>query len=269
MNEFDSCSSLRNCPTGVVEVWYVDTNRLDLANIIDTYWQIITPEERAAVERFRLQHLRVEALVARALQRWVLSQYAPVRPAQWRFAKGPFGRPYVKVPAVPCPSFNLSHSRGMVVCAVSSSKSVGVDVEDVTSDLDIMDLAKRYFAPPEANDVIRQPPEFMSDRFFRYWTLKEAYVKATGFGLSLLLDSFAIELNDSVPPRISFYGRRCRGTWRFAELSFPGRYHVSIAADSDSEHFQVIAREVVPFSKALSTTIECCSNNLWFAVSNG
>jgi 4'-phosphopantetheinyl transferase len=267
MNQAVACSSLRELLPGQVDIWYVYQNRVDIASLVDAYWQIITPEERNDVQRFRFDHLRVEALVARTLQRWVLSQYAPVKPSEWRFGKGPYGKPFVEAPVATCPSFNLSHSGGMIVCAVSWAASVGVDVEDVTRDLAIPDLARRFFAPPEADDVTRQPATMMRDRFYRYWTLKEAYVKATGLGISQPFDSFAFELQRGLPPMISFRDGGTPDAWRFAEISFPGRYHVSIAVDLRAHEFCAIAREVVPFSEIAPTTLECCCSNQWFAVS--
>ena len=90
--------------------------------------------------------------------------------------------------------FNLSHSRKMVACAISD-REVGVDVEynDPTIDLNI---AKNYFFNTEYENIKKS--DNPTNEFFRYWVLKESYMKYTGLGFNLELDSFEIEMNKEI-----------------------------------------------------------------------
>src|SRR5690606_33310169 len=91
--------------------------------------------------------------------------------------------------------FNLSHTDGLIACAVSRGREVGVDVEWLDRRGGDIDVADRFFSRYEVQALYAQPPERRRDRFFRYWTLKESYIKARGMGLALPLDRFSFELD--------------------------------------------------------------------------
>ncbi len=93
--------------------------------------------------------------------------------------------------------FNLSHSKEMVLCGISDME-IGADIEynDPTIDLDI---AKHYFFNSEYKSIINSPNP--SDEFFKYWVLKESYMKYTGLGMNLNLDSFEILIEDDIKLR--------------------------------------------------------------------
>ena len=104
-------------------------------------------------------------------------------PEDAAFAKTVLGKPYLK--DWPGVQFNLSHSGGWGVCAVSAAP-VGVDVE-LCRPLK-QEVAKRFFTATEQGFLARRPPE----EFFRLWTRKESFTKALGKGLTLPLDSFSV-----------------------------------------------------------------------------
>jgi 4'-phosphopantetheinyl transferase len=113
-------------------------------------------------------------------------------------------------------------------------------------------LADRYFAPAEAADIAGLPRVQQRDRFLRYWTLKEAYIKATGRGLSQALDAFAFELLPEHAPQIHFADGSSSAGWRFAEVACSSKHLVSVAVEWDEPAggpLRVIGREVVPFAE--------------------
>jgi 4'-phosphopantetheinyl transferase len=122
-------------------------------------------------------------------------------PADWRFATGEFGKPYLADPPVGRDvRFNLSHSRSRVAVALALGAEVGVDVEalDRAERFD-SGIADAYFAPDEAAALRAIDDEALRrEQFLRLWTLKEAWIKATGRGLSQPLDAFSID-----PDRLS------------------------------------------------------------------
>jgi 4'-phosphopantetheinyl transferase len=165
---------------------------------------LLTPPEAERLARLRVPAVRRELLASRTFVRHVLSRYAPVRPADWRFVLGSHGRPeIVPTPGVPPLRFNLSHTRGMLAMAVALGHDVGVDVEGTTRDVGDARLARRFFAGSEADDVSARDGDDRRERFFAYWTLKEAYIKARGLGLAIPLDQFWFHLEPE-PPRIGF-----------------------------------------------------------------
>jgi 4'-phosphopantetheinyl transferase len=116
---------------------------------------------------------------------------------------------------------NLSHTPGLVACAETGIGDVGVDVEEVRAAP--LDVADRFFSPPEIEALGMTPAHEQSDAFYTLWTLKESFVKARGDGLSMPLDSFAVGLR---PPRLMRYGaiRDDASRWHFTCLS-PTKTH--------------------------------------------
>jgi 4'-phosphopantetheinyl transferase len=96
--------------------------------------------------------------------------------------------------------FNLSHSGDTCVIAISTRAPVGVDIEAVRDRSNLERLVSARFAPSEAHGVLRHEGEERRRAFYRVWTRKEAYLKATGLGLSAPLESFAVAADD--PPAL-------------------------------------------------------------------
>jgi len=90
--------------------------------------------------------------------------------------------------------FNVSHSAGLMLAAVTRNREVGIDVERVRPDVDWRELAGRFFAPAEVAALDARPPDDQLRAFFACWTRKEAYVKALGLGMSLPLDQFSVSV---------------------------------------------------------------------------
>jgi len=190
-----------------VHVWYVMTDRLTDERLLSTYDGLMDPAERERNSRFVFASGRHEHLVTRALIRTTLSRYHPtVDPRAWQFTTNAFGRPELAGPLCePRLRFNLSHTDGMIVCLVAVDREVGIDVENVTHrQVDGVEIADHYFSTTEVADLRVLPRSEQRDRFFDYWTLKEAYIKARGLGLQLPLDQFSFHLGDDGPIRISF-----------------------------------------------------------------
>jgi 4'-phosphopantetheinyl transferase len=166
---------------------------------------LLDDEERAVHARFLVEPPRRLYLAAHALVRLTLSRYAEVEPRAWRFARNAYGRPHVAGPmAGRGLHFNLSHTTGLVALAVAATEDVGIDVENTARTLDHDRLAPSVFAPAELAALRRiADPVARRTRFFVLWTLKEAYIKARGMGLSLPLDGFSFDL-DGPEPTIAF-----------------------------------------------------------------
>jgi 4'-phosphopantetheinyl transferase len=175
---------------GAVHLWYTLSDDIAPPAALDSYLGLLSQEEHARHARFLNERARHEYLITRALCRTVLSRYADVAPADWRFQVNPWGRPEIALPAAGHLRFNLSNTRGLVVCAVALEGDIGVDVEAVDRAGGLLEIADRFMAAPESAAIRALPPDSQAHRFFIYWTLKEAYIKARGMGLSIPLDKF-------------------------------------------------------------------------------
>jgi 4'-phosphopantetheinyl transferase len=172
--------------------------------LLESWQELLSPDERARGARYAFERNRHEHLVAHALKRRALSRFAPeVDPRDWRFVAGDHGKPSVAAPETRL-RFNLSHTEGLVACLVALDAEVGVDVEQTARRSDTVGIADRFFAAPEVEALRALPEAEQRGRFFEYWTLKEAYIKARGLGLALPLGGFWFALAPPAPPAIGF-----------------------------------------------------------------
>lgn len=180
-------------PIDEVHLWCAHPSELNRDDVYDVARHLITSEEAQRLERFCFARDRQTYLASRVLVRTVLSRYEPLAPAAWRFTVGQYGRPEI-VHDQPALRFNLSHTNGLVVCAVARDLAVGVDVEHIgrPAPLEVVD---HCFAPTEIAALRALPDAEQQRRFFDYWTLKESYIKARGLSLALPLDRFAFTLS--------------------------------------------------------------------------
>ncbi|HEV7217131.1 MAG TPA: 4'-phosphopantetheinyl transferase superfamily protein, partial [Chloroflexota bacterium] len=95
--------------------------------------------------------------------------------------------------------FNLSHTDGLALLAVTRERELGIDVERVRKGIAREGIAERFFTTTEVADLRALPADSQDDAFFACWTRKEAYVKARGEGLSIPLDQFAVSLLPGEP----------------------------------------------------------------------
>lgn len=169
-----------------IHVWLAATDAPDAAARLDDYAAMLDTDELARCHRFRFERDRRLYLVAHALVRRALSHYAHADPSDWRFARGAHGRPEIAAPVLPvCLRFNLSHTRGLAACVVTLDQDCGIDVESVGARRNMPAIAARMFAAPEQRDLQSlQGRAGYAERFFTYWTLREAWCKARGTGLA-------------------------------------------------------------------------------------
>lgn len=238
---------------GEAHLWYVFHERVQDPALLEAYHRLMTPEEAERQARFYFPKGRHEHLCARALVRTTLSKYAPVDPREWRFLKGEHGKPEIAAPAgLPPIRFNLSHTEGLIACLVTLEREVGVDVEFVDRPSSTVEVADRFFSPSEVRALRARPAEEQRSRFFDYWTLKEAYIKARGMGLALPLDQFSFHLEDLPEIRISFDPRLVDDaeSWQF-QLWNPSAEHRMAAAIRRGRGAAPVAievRETVPLA---------------------
>jgi len=231
---------------------HVDLLQPDNANAVaqlEVYRGLLSDDEHERMARLVFDRDRRRFLLTRALVRTMLSRYAAIPPAEWRFIANVHGRPEIldRPAGVPDLRFNISHTEGLIACAVTIGREVGIDVEHVSRRL-THDVAGRFFAPREVSDLHRLPDEEQARVFFDYWTLKEAYIKARGFGLALPLGDFAFTLHPPDPPRISFEPALDDDpeTWQFVQDWPTPQHRLGLAVRREGGDLPVRIREVVP-----------------------
>jgi len=264
---------------GEAHLWLTRVASDKDSSLLSSWRDLLSEEEKERHGTFLLEEARRQYITAWALARTSLSRYADIEPLAWRFQRGKHGRPEIIPPggvaaygeneasaaadtppaasmpaaAVPRLRFNLSHSGGLVACLVTLGVDVGVDVESTQRNLDMTRLADRFFSPEEANDVRALTGAERLERFFAYWTLKEAYLKARGRGLSIPLRQVSFRLAQDATIGVHFDTtlEDREDDWQF-EVLRPLRNHLLAAAirrgrvPDNRRDLPIVVRNVVP-----------------------
>lgn len=186
---------------GEIHLWQVFHERDPHPALREEYGALLSAEERAREARFHFEPDRYRYRVTRALVRRALGGYLGIDPRACQFTDNGHGRPSIANPPGEDASlrFNLSHTRDLIVLAVTRGREIGVDVERMRGNLHTLDLAANYFADFESQHVAAAAASERDDLFYQFWTLKESYIKARGLGLSIPLGKFGFRLNAAGP----------------------------------------------------------------------
>jgi 4'-phosphopantetheinyl transferase len=183
-----------------IHVWLVKPDVITESALLRQYWQLIDAEESARIKRLRRRQQQHNSLLSRVLVRYVLSQYEGLQEQQWRFVSTAQGKPVAVYPAGYHGrqlQFNISHTQGLIVCAVSVTQAIGCDVETTKRQNNWQGIAQHYFSDDEQAHLFSLPKVRQRQRFFDLWTLKESVVKASGLGLAIGLDSFTMVIGEA------------------------------------------------------------------------
>lgn len=216
-----------------VALWWIFLDR-----IADSDWEtleaVISDEEHIRSERFHFDRDRQVYIAAHATCRGLLSYCLGGDPRSWRFSVEDHGKPELISPADgPRMRVNISHTRGLAAVALTVDHDIGVDVEWLQRNAETDKLAKRVFAARECRTLAAVPQARKLETFLSFWTLKEAYVKAIGKGLSQPLDAFSFDLDTL---RIDFEDRLADdpAKWHFERYA-PGPEHLMALAINHPE----------------------------------
>jgi len=214
--------------------------------------RMLDDPERERASRFRFERDRNAYIAAHALLRGMLSGLVRRHPGDWRFAAGHHGKPYLVAEAgIPPLRFNISHTRGLVAVAITIENEVGLDVETLDPGRLTLDLASRFFSATEVDYLRRLPAAQQPEALFAFWTLKEAYIKAVGRGLSVPLDAFSFVLE---PLAISFSPRLPDdpANWLFRRLTPSPLHALALALRHAEPHLVRVNAQPAPLDALLA-----------------
>jgi 4'-phosphopantetheinyl transferase len=217
-----------------VHVWCLSTaEREGETSVADV--SRLSPAERARHDHLAFAHSRRDFAAAHALLRTALSRYADCPPEAWSFVAGDREKPRLSdvSRAIAPLSFNLSHTRGLVACAVAAAGEVGIDVESADRPAEPGDLAARFFSPDEVEHLQACALAEQRVRFTELWTLKEAFLKALGVGLAMPLGAMFFDLRDSGSIRFTPPPDVAPARWHFAVFAATERHFMSVAVRRD------------------------------------
>ena len=196
MSNQASIAPLRLPEDGAVDVWVIDLRASDQA--LRATNGLLSQDEIERAQRFRFPEDRRRFVIARATVRQILGRYVQQTPQSILFEYGDYGKPRLASPTADL-RFNTSRSAERALIACTLSRDIGVDIEWIGRELEIDDLAQRFFTAAENIQLQKFPPAERHSAFLRCWTCKEAFVKAVGKGLSLGLDQFDVSAGIGEP----------------------------------------------------------------------
>ncbi len=164
--------------TDEVHIW-----RFSTASLSPALADLLTNAERQQAASLRLDSVRMQYSASRACLRHVLSLYTGLTPSDLAFSTNDCGKPALI--GICSPSFNLSHSHGLGLMALTSGTSVGVDIEHSRRPDRLAGIAARIFSSSELSGWQSLPPDAQPAAFYRLWTIKEAVLKGAGCGFSV------------------------------------------------------------------------------------
>lgn len=217
----------------IIIIRHVQPSQISDQTQLDEFESWLDSAEMQRLQRLRKTPNRQRFLVSHALMRQTLAEQAGCHPWEVEFMLTQHGKPAVRAPATLTHiGFNLTHSHDMAAIALCRTGPVGIDLEYLNRTRPSTDLARRYFTLAEYQDIIDQPALEQHIRLLTYWTLKEAYIKAEGWGLSIGLDSFEFELaaDGIIKLRILDPSASPSRNWQFQLLNLGKTYLGALAA---------------------------------------
>jgi len=207
-------------------VWTADPATID-------FHDILSPDERERMQRFLFERDRLSYMAAHGLARLALSTFAPVTPEAWDFQYGANGKPEIAGSTL---RFNISHTHGLVACVITMAIDCGIDVERLDRPTDFHSLAERVLSPDERAALIAVPEAAQPERFFSCWTLKEAYVKARGCGISIPLEQCSFE------PRVTLLDDD-PDDWQFERWAPTAQHVLAVALRSGGRRRRIVRHQ--------------------------
>jgi 4'-phosphopantetheinyl transferase len=221
--------------SGEIHIWRAEPNSSSLP--LDQYHRLLSPEERRRAERYHFDGDRNRFIFRRGVLRTILGLYTKTPPAELFFNFSRRGKPELadgvgtdKI------KFNLSFSNGLALFSFARDQEIGIDIEYIRQVPEIEEISLRFFATFE-NYALRALPETRrKDAFFSIWTRKEAFIKATGDGMSCPLNKFCVSLAPGGPYHLlSIEGKPEESSlWSIIPFAPAARYAAALAVRSRS-----------------------------------
>ena len=239
-------SRVASLVTNDVHIWLVNVADISQPQLLRLQ-TLLSEQELKRNGEYQFDRHRQRDTICRALLRLVLSHYLGQTTASLQFEYNQYGKPRLPDPQSNL-QFNLSHSGDYIACAVTLGSSIGIDVENKQRKNNVMEIAAHYFSKIEMTDLLTYPVCEQPPKFFEYWTLKEAYIKARGLGLAIPLNQFSFLLRQKNAISITFGDAivDSADNWKFFQWSIGAQYHLALAVQQTEAVANVYVYTEIP-----------------------
>jgi len=246
-------------------VWVIRPEVVRDAMTLDAAISLLSKQERAQCQRFRFAEDSHHYLVSHALVRNLLSKYIDLPPERWLFEKSEKGKPEIANTDVPSIRFNLSHTKGLAACIVTASCDCGIDVEKIYARHNPIGVAKRMFSDAEYKAMLGLHGREQLEFFFTRWTLREAYVKARGIGISFPTRKLNFNIESSSDIHIEFQPdiKDSSENWQLGLLPLTAEHITAVAIRRDDDRDKKIVTHFVEDDLVSYTDTSLPSDQGW------
>ena len=195
-------SRLIRTEPGSIDLWLLLC--ADYLNRQPALTHCLSAQENQRAQRKKVPAKQFEYILGQAALRCLLAHSLEIPPAEVSYIRGPKGKPALD-PAHQRPElhFNISHSTGIILVALSTAGEIGIDIEGINAHTSIDLVSRRAFSQSETRELQTQPQAQRRPRFFQLWTCKEAVVKCTGDGIHSGMNQFTVQFSGPDQARIS------------------------------------------------------------------
>jgi len=218
----------------VAHVWLIDLSNEILVN---QCFKLLSDDEKKRAVRFYFEKDRKHFIIARGVLRQILGLYLSEKPNTLQFKYGKNGKPFLPKNTL---QFNLSHAGEIALIGLTENNIIGIDVEVINPKVEVEQVAQHFFAKGEIDSLMSLPKSKRHEAFFNCWTRKEAFIKATGDGLSFPLDQFEVTLksNEKTELLVTHFDEKEREKWSLFDLEMKERYKAALAVRGKIEEIK-------------------------------
>lgn len=234
-------NSLGGLTSDALHVWRILLRQSE--DVVHTLQEYLSMDEARRADRYRRERDRTRYVVAHGSLRELLADYTSQTPRNISFGHTATGKPFlIDDQGERRLRFNLSHAGEWAIVALAASMEVGIDIEQIDSDVSVEAVAERFFSLSEFEALREVPSEQRTGAFFTAWTRKEAYVKARGEGIADRLRHFSVSiapeqipilLTDSIDAHAALH-------WKIYDLDIAPGYAAAIAAEGATHRLRTM-----------------------------
>ena len=215
-----------------IDIWLCELKKL--SNNIDVYYSILSKDEQERAEKLKTEDKRQQYIITRGNLRKCLGLLTESDPAVFKFKYLKHGKPVLEDSTLYTDiTFNVSHSNDVALVAISRKQNIGIDVEKINYEADHQALVTRFFSKAEQAEFNNYSESIKAKAFYACWTRKEAFIKATGDGVTYGLDTFDITVDPEVQqPKITLH-KPSTQSWSALSLPINDDYMACLVHDTD------------------------------------
>jgi 4'-phosphopantetheinyl transferase len=217
-----------------VHIWLAEPGSIKSQEEITRLALLLDSEEQKKYHTIQSASARHSYLIAHALVRLSLSRYARIEPGEWQFRTNQFGQP--RIAGNTSLRFSLTRTNGLVACAITKIAAIGIDVESTARIKNLQGVSRHALTPRETEYISSIESPAQHQLFIGIWTLKEAFIKAIGKGLSQPLTDFWFEgnLQQGIKIKLRKPIIDNPANWRFFQFGILRTHSLAIAVQANS-----------------------------------